>query len=224
MTTKDILSQLQALGDEKRKKVNTKQGVVGIQHGVKMGDLRKIAKEIKKDHKLAMELWNTEVYEARGIACLIMDVNQFSDEQLDEIVGTIKNDWISDWMNSYVVKHHKGKDGFRQKWMQSANPMVARAGWNLTASLANRKSDQLDYPKVLDQLEKEMPTAPRVVQWTMNFALGYIGINFPEHRERALQLGESIGAFRDYPTAKGCVSPFVPIWVKEMVRREESKK
>ena len=47
-----------------------------------------------------------------------------------------------------------------------------------------------------------------------------IGIHFPQHLERAIAIGEKLGAFRDYPTPKGCTSPFAPIWIAEMVRRQ----
>jgi 3-methyladenine DNA glycosylase AlkD len=54
----------------------------------------------------------------------------------------------------------------------------------------------------------------------MNGALAEIGIHFPKHRKRALAIGEKLGVFRDYPTSKGCTSPFAPIWINEMVRRQ----
>ena len=53
-----------------------------------------------------------------------------------------------------------------------------------------------------------------------NGALAEIGIHFPKHRKRALAIGEKLGVFRDYPTSKGCTSPFAPIWINEMVRRQ----
>ena len=53
----------------------------------------------------------------------------------------------------------------------------------------------------------------------MNYCLAEIGINFPEHRERAIAIGEKLGVLRDYPVSKGCVSPYAPIWITEMVRR-----
>ena len=71
-----------------------------------------------------------------------------------------------------------------------------------------------------DRIEKEMSAAPTEVQWTMNMCLGEIGIHFPKHRKRALAIGEKLGIYRDYPCSKGCTSPFVPIWVNEMVRRQ----
>lgn len=48
-----------------------------INSKTKLGDLRKIAKDIKKDHELAMELWSTEEFLPRLLAILIMDKNFF---------------------------------------------------------------------------------------------------------------------------------------------------
>jgi 3-methyladenine DNA glycosylase AlkD len=65
-----------------------------------------------------------------------------------------------------------------------------------------------------------MLDAPEPTRWTMNFCLGELGINHPEFRDRAIVIGERIGAYRDYPTSKGCISPFVPIWVNAIVDRQ----
>ena len=54
----------------------------------------------------------------------------------------------------------------------------------------------------------------------MNYALAETGINHPEYRERAIAIGEKLGVYRDYPTSKGCTSPFAPIWINEMVSRQ----
>lgn len=42
----------------------------------------------------------------------------------------------------------------------------------------------------------------------------------PKQRTRALAIGEKLGLYRDYPVSKGCTSPFAPIWINEMVRRQ----
>ena len=83
-----------------------------------------------------------------------------------------------------------------------------------------RSPKGLDIPALLDRIESEMGDAAPVVQWTMNGALAEIGIHFPTHRKRALAIGGKLGVFRDYPTSKGCTSPFAPIWINEMVRRQ----
>ena len=42
----------------------------------------------------------------------------------------------------------------------------------------------------------------------------------PEHRGRALSIGERLEVLKDYPTPPGCTSPFAPIWITEIVRRQ----
>jgi 3-methyladenine DNA glycosylase AlkD len=59
------------------------------------------------------------------------------------------------------------------------------------------------------------------VQWTMNNTLAAIGIHFAEHRTRAVAIGENLGVFRDFPTSKGCTSPFAPIWIAAIVNRQK---
>ena len=105
--------------------------------------------------------------------------------------------------------------------MKAKDRWAARAGWNFTASRVNKgTADGLDLPALLDRIEKEMPKAKPEVQWTMNNTLAAIGIHHPPLRKRALAIGEKIGLYRDWPVSKGCIIPYVPIWVEEMVKRQ----
>lgn len=54
----------------------------------------------------------------------------------------------------------------------------------------------------------------------MNTTLAQIGIHAPAYRERALNIGERLGIYRDFPVSKGCTSPFAPIRINEMVKRQ----
>ena len=65
MNLKESLSTLESLGNEKTRTQNIKRGGHDNQFGVKLGDIRKIAKKIKTNHNLALELWKTENTEAR---------------------------------------------------------------------------------------------------------------------------------------------------------------
>lgn len=67
-----------------------------------------------------------------------------------------------------------------------------------------------------------MPAAAPQTQWTMNNCLASIGINVPQLRQRAIAIGEALGIYRDYPVPRGCTSPFAPLWINEMVRRQET--
>jgi len=220
MTLKETLEQLEALIDERTRAHNMKKGVGKNQYGVKLGDIRKIAKKIKTNHMLALELWKTENFDAQMLAILIIRPNELTSDELDAMVRSVKYERVADWINSYVVKLHPDNETLRQKWMMDENPMAARAGWNLTSQRVIKNPEMVDIPALLDRIENEMSTAAPEAQWTMNFSLVEIGINHPEHRQRAIEIGEKLGVYSDYPEKKGCTSPFAPIWIKEMVSRQ----
>jgi 3-methyladenine DNA glycosylase AlkD len=220
MTVKDTLKQLEALGDEKVRKHNTKWGAGDNQFGVKLGDIRALAKMIKSNHELGMALWKTGNVDAQFLAALIVKPKDLSADEMDRMVRSAKYAQAADWLISYVVKEHPGKEALRQKWMADEDPWASRAGWGLTAERVAKTPEGLDLPALLDRIESEMGNAAPETQWTMNSCLAGIGIHFPKHRKRALAIGEKLGVYRDYPVSKGCTSPFAPIWISEMVRRQ----
>lgn len=221
MTVDEILAQLESLGDDARRAHNTKAGAPDKQFGVKLGDIRTLAKKIKTDHELALKLWDTGNVEAQLLATLVIKPKSLSTDELDTMTRSTTCAQVADWLNSYVVAEHPEKESLRQKWMKAKDRWGARAGWNFTASRVNKgTAADLDLPALLDRIEKEMPKAMPEVQWTMNNTLGAIGIHHPELRERAVAIGEKIGLYRDWPVSKGCIPPYVPVWVDAMVKRQ----
>jgi 3-methyladenine DNA glycosylase AlkD len=220
MTVKEILAQLESLGDDARRAHNTKAGAPDNQFGVKLGDIRAMAKKIKTDHELALSLWATGNVEAQLLATLIIKPKSLSAEGLDKLTRSTTCAQVADWLNANVVAQHPDKEALREKWMLAKDRWAARAGWNLTASRVSKSAEGLDLPALLDRIEKEMPKSKPEVQWTMNNTLGAIGIHHPQHRKRAIALGEKIGLYRDWPVSKGCTPPYVPVWVEAMVKRQ----
>lgn len=220
MILEEALKQLEALGNETVHTRNIKNGAGDNQYGVKLGDIRKVAKQMKSNHALAMELWATENIDARLLAILLLKPKQLTTDEVDQMVRSVNFVQVADWFNAYVVKHHPDKETLRLMWMTDDNPMAARAGWNLTAERVEKNPDGLDLTRLLDRIASEMGAAASEPQWTMNNTLAAIGIQFPDHRERALAIGEMLGVYRDYPVSAGCTSPFAPIWISEMVSRQ----
>ena len=220
MALKDALAQLKALGDEKVRARNIKNGAGENQFGVAMGDIRKVAAKIKTDHALAMQLWDTGNIDARLLAILILKPKELSRDQMDRMVREADFPQLADWLNSYIVKNHPDKESLRQSWMKDKDPWAARAGWTLTSARVSKEAEGLDLPALLDRIESQMADAPAPTQWTMNSCLANIGIHHPKLRKRALDIGERLGIYRDYPVSKGCTSPFAPIWINELVRRQ----
>ena len=222
MTVHDVLTKLDAIGTEQLRAQNVRHGYVGEQYGVKLGDLRMIAKAIKLNTAFGLELWETGFLEARLVAVLIMKPKELSVEQLKMLVQTATYGHLADWVNSYLVKQHPEKEALRNAWLSlNANdePWLARTAWSLTTERVSKSPDGLDIAGVLKRIDNELATAPEPARWTMNFCLGELGIHHAEFRDEAIAIGERVGAYRDYPTSKGCISPFVPLWVAAIVER-----
>jgi len=221
VTLKETLAKLESLGDEKVSARNTKNGAGKNQFGVQLGDIRKLAEKIKTNDSLAAALWETGNLDAQLLAILLIKPQNLSRKQIDRMVRSAQFAQIADWLNAYVVKSHPDRESLRQSWMRDDDPWAARAGWSLTSGRVARNPDGLDLTALLDRIESELGNASPTVQWTMNSCLAGIGIHFPEHRKRAIAIGEKVGVYRDYPVSKGCTSPFAPIWINEMVRRQK---
>ncbi|MCL4219788.1 MAG: DNA alkylation repair protein [Phycisphaerales bacterium] len=223
MTVKEVLAELESLSDEARRRHNTKAGAPDNQFGVKLGDIRAIAKRIKSDHELALALWETGNVEAQLLATLIIKPKSLSGAEVDAMTRSTTCGQVADWLNGYVVAQHPDKEALRVKWMKDKDRWAARAGWSLTASRVNKGAGEAgeDLESLLDRIEKEMPKAKPEVQWAMNNTLAAIGIQHPEHRQRAVAIGEKIGLYRDWPVSKGCTPPYVPVWIAAMVKAKK---
>lgn len=217
MTVAEVMEELAALEDPKARAVNEKHG---DDHGVNLGKLRAVAKRLKTQQELSVELWRTGDTAARLLALLICRPKAFSRDELDAMLREARRPKVHDWLVNYVVKKSPHAEDLRASWFADANPVVASAGWALTTDRVARKPEGLDLAGLLDVIEKDMKDAPERLQWAMNHCLAQIGIEHPSLRARAIDIGERLEVLKDYPTPPNCTSPFAPIWITEMVRRQ----
>jgi 3-methyladenine DNA glycosylase AlkD len=219
-TVAEVMAELAALEDPKAREVNEKHG---DDHGVNLGKLRAIAKRLKTQQELARRLWDTGDTAARLLALLICRPKAFERDELDVMLREARTPKVHDWLVNYVVKKSPHSEELRLTWFADPDPVVASAGWALTTERVAKKPDVLDLSGLLDVIEAEMKDAPDRLQWAMNHCLAQIGIEHPEHRTRAIDIGERLEVLKDYPTSPGCTSPFAPSWITEMVRRQHDK-
>ena len=217
-TVAGVLAELAALEDPKMREANEKRG---DDHGINLSKLRAVAKRLKTQQDLAVELWATGETSARLLALLICRPKAFGREQLDTMLREARAPKVHDWLVNYVVKKSQHAEELRVAWKADADPVVASAGWALTSERIAKSPAGLDLPGLLDVIEAHMKEAPARLQWAMNQALATIGIEHPELRARALRIGERLEVLKDYPTPPNCTSPFAPAWINEMVRRKE---
>ena len=216
-TVAEVMAELAALEDPRARAVNEKHG---DDHGVNLGKLRAVAKRLKTQQELAGELWRTGDSAARLVALLICRPKAFGRDELDAMVRDARTPKVHDWLVNYVVKKSPHAEELRQAWTADPDPVVASAGWALTTDRVAGKPAGLDLAGLLDVIEAQMKDAPDRLQWAMNHCLAQIGIGHAVHRARAIDIGERLEVLKDYPTPPNCTSPFAPVWIAEMVRRE----
>ncbi|MGB3438368.1 MAG: DNA alkylation repair protein [Actinophytocola sp.] len=216
-TVAEVLAELATLEDRKVRAVNEKHG---DDHGVNLGRLRAVAKRLKTQQELACLLWETGDTAARLLALLICRPKAFERAELDAMLREARTPKVHDWLVNYVVKKNPHAEQLRMAWSADPDPVVASAGWALTTDRVAKKPDGLDLAGLLDVIEAELRDAPDRLQWAMNHCLAQIGIEHTGYRARAIDIGERLQVLRDYPTPPNCTSPYAPIWISEMVRRQ----
>jgi 3-methyladenine DNA glycosylase AlkD len=217
-TVAEVMAELAALEDPQAREVNEKHG---DDHGVNLGKLRAVAKRLKTQHDLSRELWETGDTAARLLAILVCRPKAFARDELDAMLRDARTPKVQDWLVGYVVKKSPHAEALRVAWFADPDPVVASAGWALTTDRVAKQPDGLDLPGLLDVVEAEMRDAPDRLQWAMNHCLAQIGIEHAALRVRAIDIGERLEVLKDYPTPPNCTSPFAPVWITEMVRRQQ---
>lgn len=216
-TMAEVLADLE---NAKTREVNERHG---DDHGVNLGKLRALAKRLKTQHELARRLWETDDTAARLLAILICRPKAFGRAELDAMVRESRAPKVHDWLVNYVVKKNPHAEELRLAWSADPDPVVASAGWALTTERVAKRPEGLDLAGLLDVIEARMKDAPDRLQWAMNHCLAQIGIEHAGHRTRAIDIGERLGVLKDYPTSPGCTSPFAPVWITELVRRQHAE-
>ncbi|MDE8668479.1 DNA alkylation repair protein [Pseudarthrobacter sp. H3Y2-7] len=212
------MAELAALEDPRAREVNARHG---DDHGVNLSKLRAVAKRLKVQQDLALQLWATGDTAARLLALLICRPKAFDAAELDLMLRGARTPKVQDWLVNYVVKKSPHAEALRLLWFADPDPVVASAGWALTTERVAKEPEGLDLPGLLDVIEAEMQSAPERLQWAMNHCLAQIGIEHAGHRARALDIGERLEVLKDYPTPANCTSPYAPIWIAEMIKRRQ---
>jgi len=216
-TMAEVMVGLAGLEDPRIREVDARHG---DDHGVNLGRLRAIAKQLKTQQELTCELWETDNSAARLLALLICRPRAFERHELDTMLRQARTPKVHDWLVGYVFKKSPHAEQLRLAWSVDPDPVMASAGWALTTDRVAKKPDGLDLAGLLDVIEAQMRDAPDRLQWAMNHCLAQIGNEHAEHRARAIGIGERLQVLRDYPTPPNCTSPYAPVWIAEIVSRQ----
>ena len=223
MTAEQIMKELEKKGSESIKKIFLNHGAKGPLFGVKVGDLKVIQKKVKKDHKLAMELFGTGIYDAMYLAGLIADESKMSKKDIQQWAEKSPSHGISEYTVAWVAAESDYGWELGMKWIDSPKESIASSGWNtLSGVIAMKPDNELDIAlikKLLQRIVKEIHSAPNRVRYTMNgFVIGVAGF-IKELTKEAIEVSKKIGDVYVDMGGTACKVPSAPDYIKKMEAR-----
>jgi len=177
-SVKDVLDKLQSKGRPEQLKGMAKYGMTVEQRlGVSVPDMRKLAREIGKDHKLALDLWRTGIAEARIVAAMVGDPAKLTEEQMEDWVKDI-NSWdVCDQVCANLFE--KNQLAWRKiaDWSEREEEFVKRTAFSLIACLAwhDKKTIDEKFIELLPIIIREAMDERNFVKKAVNWALRNIG-------------------------------------------------
>jgi 3-methyladenine DNA glycosylase AlkD len=223
MTAKEILKELKPLGSEGYKRVLSNHGVKEPFFGVKISELQKIRKRIKKDSQLALDLYDTGNYDAMYLAGLIADDAQMTKKDLRRWIANATHSPLAGSTVPWVAAGSPHGWDLALEWIDSRKALTAEAGWATLRSIVSIKDDsELDLAKLkllLARVRKSINQAQNNVRYQMNSYVIAAGSYVQSLTETAIQVGEKIGRVSVDMGNTSCEVPFAPDYIRKVQKR-----
>ncbi|NQU58695.1 MAG: DNA alkylation repair protein [Rhodospirillales bacterium] len=223
MTAKKILEEMKLLGSDSYKKVIFNHGVKEPCFGVKIGDMQKIRKRIKKDYQLSLDLYDTSIYDAMYLAGLIADDARMTKKDLQHWVAKAYCSPLCGATVPWVAAGSAHGWELGLEWIDSKTALIAAAGWGTLESLVSIKDDtELDLAglkRLLQRVQKTIHQAPDVVRYQMNSFVIAVGTYVQPLTKTAIQIGEKIGPVTADMGNTSCQVPFAPDYIRKVQKR-----
>jgi len=194
-SVKDVLDKLQNKAQPEQLKGMAKFGMTVEQRlGVSVPDMRELAKDIGKDHKLALDLWRTGIAEARIVAAMVGEPAKLTEKQMEDWVKGI-NSWdVCDQvcMNLFEKNHLAWKK--IADWSERDEEFVKRTAFSLIACLArhDKKASDEKFIELLPVIIRGATDERNFVKKAVNWALRNIGKRNLNLNEAAINTAKEI--------------------------------
>ncbi|MFT5526396.1 MAG: 3-methyladenine DNA glycosylase AlkD [Pirellulaceae bacterium] len=171
-TATAVMTQLKEKGTEKTRKMYWKHGAPENLFGVSIADMKTIAKKLKGQQNLALELYETGNGDAMYLAGMVADGSQMTKRQLQSWASKSTWSMISEYTIPWLTVESKHGRDLALKWIDSKKESVACSGWTTYSGLlAVRGDEDLDLAEIKSLLRRvvdEIDNAPNYVRYTMN--------------------------------------------------------
>jgi len=194
-SVKDVLDKLQSKAQPEQLKGMAKYGMTMEQRlGVSVPDMRKLAKEIGRDHKLALDLWKTGIAEARILAAMVGDPAKLTEEQMEDWVKGI-NSWdVCDQVCMNLFEKNQLAWKKIVDWSEREEEFVKRTAFSLIACLAwhDKKASDARFIELLPVIVRGATDERNFVKKAVNWALRNIGKRNIKLNEAAINAAKEI--------------------------------
>jgi 3-methyladenine DNA glycosylase AlkD len=222
VTAADIVEELRPLGQESYRNVIRKHGARDPMFGVKIEHLKKIQKRVKKDYQLALDLFDTGIYDCQYLAGLIADDGQMTKKDLQKWVEPACQP-IGESTVAWVAAEGKHGREVALKWIDSKKENVAAVGWATLGCLAALKADDdLDLPelkKLIDRVKTTIHKQPNRVRYQMNSFLIAVGCYVTPLTADVLKAAAAIGPVTVDMGDTACKVPAVAEYIDKVKKR-----
>lgn len=185
-----------------------------------LGDLRKLAKDIKRDHELAMELWSSGRLYPKLLAILIMDNKCISQDFINDLDRDMQahpldeRNQLMDWFMANQLMKDKKAIKLITSWENSRSTLQRRVFWYYQARLRwTGQTPPANTAELLTKMEVGIAKEEPEVQWAMNFTAGWIGVYEKQYRNRCVSIGEKTGLYKGEMVSKGCTPNYLPEFI-----------
>ncbi|MEM7010267.1 MAG: DNA alkylation repair protein [Verrucomicrobiota bacterium] len=180
--------------------------------GIGLTQLRKLAKTVGRDHKLAAKLWNSDVYDAKVIALLIDDPKLMTREQAEEQVENLQGGYLTHVFSTCGATLPKAPFAFELAcdWMDSKDAPRRRCAWGLMYEFSKVKTKKAPSEEFflgcIERIQKTIHKDKDMwVREAMNTALMGIGIRTKKLNKAAIKATKAIGVVDiDYGDDNSC--------------------
>ncbi|MEK6657552.1 MAG: DNA alkylation repair protein [Nitrospirota bacterium] len=195
MNYTDVLKKLKSLSNPKAVAAMARFGINPENtYGISIPNLRKIAKQIGKEHTLAQQLWAAAIHEARILAGMIDDPQMVTEKQMEDWVRDFDSWDVCDQvcMNLFEDTSFAFKKAIA--WSKRKEEFVKRAGFVMMARLAvsDKKADDKQFEKFLPIIKREAKDERNFVKKAVNWALRQIGKRNLKLNKKAIETAKEI--------------------------------
>jgi 3-methyladenine DNA glycosylase AlkD len=222
-TAADIIAELKPLGKESYRRILLNHGIAEPVFGVSIEQLKIIQKRIKRDYQLALDLYETGIYDAMYLAGLIADDARMTKKDLQRWVENATSNALCGYTVPWVAAGSPYGWPLALQWIDAKKPRTAAAGWATLVSLVAITDDaQLDLPelkRLLKRAAKTIHDEPDGVRYAMNSFVIAVGAYVEPLSDLAIQTAEKIGPVAVDMGDTSCKVPFAPDYIRKVAAR-----